>query len=219
MAATNLELPGGIKTLNPQPTDPRSKRATLAELQADPTYYIGYPDIYVEETGLHYRITGGSVNSWILEEVGSELTADELAAINGSATPSVSNVFATMADSNQEPCIISLSDLTSNLEAIEAEEKTFHFAGKFTAMFIDVLVVATGANIEVDLFKNGVSIFTTVISIDATELSSSTATTPYVISGTANEFVAGDIFTWVIDQVGATIAGAGLSFSAIIEKA
>lgn len=68
--AQDLELLGGVKTLNPQPTDPRSKRATVAEIQSDATYYIGYPDVYVTETGKHYRISGGSVGSWVLEEIG-----------------------------------------------------------------------------------------------------------------------------------------------------
>lgn len=70
--ANDLELVGGVKTLNPQPSDPRSRRNTIAEVQSDATYYIGYPDIYIVDEDRHYRITGGSVGAWILQAVITE---------------------------------------------------------------------------------------------------------------------------------------------------
>jgi hypothetical protein len=76
-----------------------------------------------------------------------------------------------------------------------------------------VKTAPTGANIVVDINENGTTILSTKLSIDATEKTSTTATTPPVISDTA---LADDSeITIDIDQIGSTIAGAGLKVTLI----
>lgn len=66
----------------------------------------------------------------------------------------------------------------------------------------------TGANLVVDINEGGVSILSTKLSIDAGEKTSTTAATPAVISDAT---LADDAeITIDIDQVGSTVAGAGL---------
>lgn len=78
------------------------------------------------------------------------------------------------------------------------------------SVMINVNTAPTGDdNIIVDIKKNGTSIFSTLISIDATENTSLTATTPYVLDGTIS-FLQGDKIECFINQVGSTIRGAGL---------
>lgn len=70
---------------------------------------------------------------------------------------------------------------------------------------VSVDVAPTGAALQIDINKNGTSIFSTVLSIDATETSSLTAATAAVI--TTEDWAAGDILTVDIDQIGSTLAG------------
>lgn len=60
----------------------------------------------------------------------------------------------------------------------------------------------SGSVLRVDVLKNGVSIYTTPITVDNTEASSSTAAVPAVFNGTAYRYNAGDIITVSITQVG-----------------
>lgn len=74
-----------------------------------------------------------------------------------------------------------------------------------TELILSVSAAPTGANLISDLNVNGSSILSTKISIDATELDSTTATTPYVLSTTA--ISKGDRVSVDIDQIGATLPG------------
>lgn len=71
-----------------------------------------------------------------------------------------------------------------------------------------VSTAPTGSGIIVDINKNGTSILSTKITIDATTKTSALASVPPEISDTA--LADTDEITIDIDQVGATIAGAGL---------
>lgn len=80
-----------------------------------------------------------------------------------------------------------------------------------------VTTAPTGANLEVDINESGVSVLSTVISIDAGEKTSTTAATPPVISDSA---LADDAeITIAIDQIGSTVAGAGLKVTLIGRRA
>lgn len=82
------------------------------------------------------------------------------------------------------------------------------YAGTLTAVRATVKTAPTGAALQVDINEAGVSVLSTVLSIDAGETSSTTAATPAVISDSA---LADDAeITIDIDQIGSTIAGAGL---------
>lgn len=82
------------------------------------------------------------------------------------------------------------------------------FAMVLTEVRASVGTAPTGASLIVDINEGGVSILSARLSIDATEKTSTTAATPAVISDTA---LADDAeITIDIDQIGSTIAGAGL---------
>jgi hypothetical protein len=69
-----------------------------------------------------------------------------------------------------------------------------------------LLTAPTDADAIFDIFVNGVSILSTKCTIEATEKTSATATTPPVIS--TAEISEGDEVRLVVTQVGSTIAGA-----------
>lgn len=109
----------------------------------------------------------------------------------------------------QVPIGIACSDETTALTTGVAKA-TFRvpFAMTLTAVRASVTTAPTGANLVVDINEGGVSILSTKLSIDATEKTSTTATTPPVISDSS---LADDAeMTIDIDQIGSTIAGAGL---------
>jgi hypothetical protein len=82
------------------------------------------------------------------------------------------------------------------------------YAMTLTAVRASVTTAPTGSTLVVDVNEGGTSVLSTKLSIDATEKSSTTAATAAVISDSA---LADDAeITIDIDQIGATIAGAGL---------
>jgi hypothetical protein len=108
-----------------------------------------------------------------------------------------------------ESFVIAASDETTALTTGTAKV-TFRmpYAFTLTAVRASVTTAPTGATLNVDINEGGVSVLSTVITIDATEKTSTTAATPAVISDGA---LADDAeMTIDIDQIGSTIAGAGL---------
>jgi hypothetical protein len=87
------------------------------------------------------------------------------------------------------------------------------YALNLTEVRASVVTAPTGAAIIVDINESGSTVLSTKLSIDATEKTSTTATAPAVISDAA---LADDAeITIDIDQVGSTIAGAGLKITLI----
>jgi len=107
-------------------------------------------------------------------------------------------------------CIpVAVSDETTALTTGTAKV-TFRmpFAFTLSAVRASVTTAPTGSTLVVDINEGGTTILSTKISIDASEKTSTTAATAAVISDTA---LADDAeITIDIDQVGSTIAGAGL---------
>ena len=68
-------------------------------------------------------------------------------------------------------------------------------------------VAPTGSTAEFDINDDGSSIFSTVLTIDASEYSSDDATAACVLTSTPYTFAAGSVITADIDQAGSTIAG------------
>lgn len=104
---------------------------------------------------------------------------------------------------------IAVSDETTALTTGTAKV-TFRmpFAMTLTAVRSSVTTAPTGSALVVDINEGGSTILSTKLSIDASEKTSTTAATPAVISDTA---LADDAeITIDIDQVGSTVAGAGL---------
>jgi hypothetical protein len=127
----------------------------------------------------------------------------------------VGNITDYRLISSQESLIVkqsigyACSDETTSLE-VGTAVATFRMPYGFvlTEVRASVTTAPTGANLQVDINEGGISILSTVISIDAGEKTSVTAVTPPVISD-ANLADDAEI-TVDIDQIGSTIAGTGL---------
>jgi hypothetical protein len=121
-----------------------------------------------------------------------------------------SGTLATTTQALTECIPIACSDETTALTTGTAKV-TFRmpYAMTLTAVRASVTTAPTGANLIVDINENGSTIMTTnKLSIDATEKTSTTAATAAGITDTA---LADDAeITIDIDQVGSTVAGAGL---------
>lgn len=124
--------------------------------------------------------------------------------------------FATVGAPTQS-FVIACSDETTDLTT-GAAKVTFRmpFAFTLTAVRASVTTAPTDAALQVDINEGGVSILSTVLSIDSGEKTSTTAATPAVISDSS---LADDAeITIDIDQVGSTVAGAGLKVALIGTK-
>ena len=112
---------------------------------------------------------------------------------------------------------VAVGDETTSL-ATGTGKLTFRMphAMTLTAVRASVITAPTGATIIVDINESGTTVLSTKLSIDATEKTSTTAASAAVISDTA---LADDAeITIDIDQVGSTIAGAGLKIWLIGNK-
>ena len=121
-------------------------------------------------------------------------------------TPAVSDVF-----------IIACSDETSDLAAgTDKARFAMPYAGTLTDVKADVNTAPTGSTLVVDINEAGTSVLSTKLSIDAGETSSSTAATPPVISDSA--LANGAVISIDIDQIGSTVAGAGLKVTLYVTR-
>jgi hypothetical protein len=115
---------------------------------------------------------------------------------------------------NTESIQIACSDETTALTTGTAKV-TFRMPYAFTLTDVraSVTTAPTGATLTVDINESGSTILSTKLTIDASEKTSTTAATPAVISDAA---LADDAeITIDIDQIGSTIAGAGLKVTLI----
>lgn len=139
-------------------------------------------------------------------------------AITGAAGPGMLAILPTGTDafrvvgsirSNTKVLPIGIGDETTALTT-GTGKFTFRmpYAMTVTAVRASVTTAPTGAALTVDINDSGTTILSTKLTIDASEKTSATAATPAVISDAA---LADDAeITIDIDQVGSTIAGAGL---------
>ena len=150
----------------------------------------------------------------------AKLTGTVATARLGSGTASAStylrgdSTFVALPTTIQLAC----SDETSALTAGTAKV-TFRmpYAMTLTAVRASVTTAPTGSTLVVDINEGGTSILSTKLSIDATEKTSTTAASAAVISDSA---LANDAeITIDIDQIGSTIAGAGLKVTFIGTRA
>jgi hypothetical protein len=123
----------------------------------------------------------------------------------------------TAAVSDTMAMIIACSDETTNLTT-GAAKVTFRAPFAFTILGVraNVKTAPTGNTIVVIIKEGGNSIFSTNLSIDASEKTSVTAAVPVVISDTS---IADDAeMTIDIDQIGSTAAGVGLKLTILYRK-
>lgn len=108
-----------------------------------------------------------------------------------------------------EPIIVACSDETTAITTGTAKA-TFRmpYAFTLTAVRASVTTAPTGSTIIIDINEGGSTILSTKLSIDASEKTSTTAASAAVISDSA---LADDAeITIDFDQVGSTVAGAGV---------
>lgn len=134
--------------------------------------------------------------------------------VNGGALGTPSSGTLTNCTNIPTSLVIACSDETTALTTGTAKV-TFRMprAMTLTGVRASVTTAPTGSTLVVDINEGGTSILSTKLSIDATEKTSTTAATAAVISDTA---LADDAeITIDIDQIGSTIAGAGLKVALI----
>lgn len=125
---------------------------------------------------------------------------------------------AGMPSANQWDYTVALSDETTDLAVSASAVRTFRMPCGVTGTSIRLSVNAapSGASIIVNVKKNGVGIFGTMVSIDAGEETSVTAAVPMVLSDTDwNDDAKMEIF---ITQVGSIIKGKGLKITFIGDR-
>lgn len=136
--------------------------------------------------------------------------------------PASGGVIATQAyvatavaniSGNPWELIVAVGDESTSATVVSAAV-TFRMprAVTLSAVYANVTTAATGGTLlQLDVKKNGVSIFSTKITLDATEKTSVTAATPAVLSTTS--ISADDQMTVDVVAVGSTIAGSGIKIN------
>lgn len=136
----------------------------------------------------------------------------------GSSYVSRKITFAELYKSIPQALTVAVSDETTDLTTGTAKI-TFRapHAMELTEVRASVTTAPTGANLNIDVNDSGTTIFSTILSIDAGEKTSTTAATAAVISDSS---IADDAeITIDIDQIGSTVAGAGLKVTFIYTRA
>ena len=181
-----------------------------------------------DEANAHVNTTSGNPHSVTAADVGAianslvDAKGDLIAAsadntparlavgTNGQILVAASGETTGLAWQGQSEVIgVACSDETTDL-ATGTGVVTFRmpFATTLTAVRASVTTAPTGSTVIVDINEAGTSVLSTKLSIDASEKTSTTAATAAVISDSA---LADDAeITIDIDQVGSTVAGAGL---------
>lgn len=118
------------------------------------------------------------------------------------------------SSSSVPPLIIAVSDESTALTT-GTGKLTFRmpFAATLTAVRASVTTAPTGSTLVVDINHGGTSILGTKLSIDASEKTSTTASSTVTI--TTSSLTDDAEITIDIDQVGSTVAGAGLKVTLI----
>lgn len=124
------------------------------------------------------------------------------------------NLGGKTLSNGSQAILIAVTDEVSNITT-GIGKITFRMPYNFILSEVraSVKTAPTGSAIQVDINQNGVSILSTVLSIDATEKTSTTAATPAVIS-TASLTDDAEI-TIDVDQVGSVITGTALNVALI----
>jgi hypothetical protein len=172
---------------------------------ADYTYAGILPDVFNDANFLLYDNADSSKN--LAFDVGTNVPTSSTVTLTvpaSSGTIALTSLVGASAE-----LVIACSDETTNLTTGTAKV-TFRmpYAMTLSSVRASVNTAPTGSTIVVDINEGGSTILSTKLSIDASELTSTTAATAAVISDTA---LADDAsITIDIDQIGSTIAGKGL---------
>jgi hypothetical protein len=117
-----------------------------------------------------------------------------------------------------QPILIAASDETTDLTVGDAKV-TFRMPFAFTLTQLPRISLAAAAvgegDFEVDIKKNGVSIFSTNLTINSSDTTSKTASTPAVLVSNPTVFADDDEVTIDVIHVGISVAGAGLKVALV----
>lgn len=135
------------------------------------------------------------------------------AAFFGGSNPADNATIAVLKEFfRKQAIIIALTAPDGDAVAgTDIESFTMPYNFVCTGVRLECRTAPTGSTMEVDVNDDGASIFTTVLSIDAGETSSDDAATAAVIGSTV--IAAGSLVTFDMDQVGSTVAGAGVKIT------
>lgn len=193
LKATVSELFKSINTLtttsDPQTTD----KLVLYDASATASAAITFGDFF-------------KTINFLSETTTPDPAADFVAIYDDSAFGARKVKVAALA--SKEYCV-AMSDQSTALTTGNTKANLFLPAGATVkAVRAYVNTAPTGSTLTVDINEAGSTILSTKLTIDASEKTSGTAATAAVISDTA--IAANAELTFDIDQVGSTIAGAGL---------
>lgn len=155
--------------------------------------------------------TGGSYTDENVRDVVAAMVQDsstiDFTNNDGGDTATLDVIMSAIKPT--ESLIVACSDETTAITTGTAKA-TFRmpYAFTLTAVRASVTTAPTGSTILIDINESGTTILSTKLMIDASEKTSTTAATPAVISDSS---LADDAeITIDFDQVGSTIAGAGV---------
>ena len=150
-------------------------------------------------------------------EIGAKTTNGSLIKFQDHTTTVYGDTLATVHSLRTESFLFALSDETSNLASGNDKLKfRMPYAFTLTDIRASVNVAPTGADIVVDVLKNGVSVTTSNLTIDAGD-TTSVGSGSAVVIGTA-AIADDDIISFNLTQTGSTDAGKGLKVTLIGHK-
>lgn len=212
---TNITGNAATVTTNANLTGPITSVGNATSVTAGAitnTMLAGNIDLATKVTGILAANNGGAgtING-LLKANGAGIVSQAIAGTNyviPGAAPSVGIVVT-------EAWAYAVSDETTGLTTGTSKlTSRAPYAFTPTSVKASVTTAPTGASLTVDIKKNGTSIFTTIISIDAgTTTSIGSATPDVLVNGVT--FAADDIITVDIDQIGSLVPGAGLKVQII----
>lgn len=174
----------------------------VGSIQFDPTGASNGDTLVFDGTSFVAQAPGGSG----LNIDTSGAVADDILVFDGANFVAQAPAEVTHPDA---VFALAASDEDSDLE-VGTAKVTYRIPYDFelSAVRASVTTAPVGANLIIDIKVNGVSILSTLLSIDDGEKTSVTAATPAVIDTTS--LTDDDEITIDITQVGSTTAGAGL---------
>jgi hypothetical protein len=196
--------PEGTWLISRKPAGIYIRVATTGTRATDWTYAGILPDVFSDANFLLYDNDDSSKNLAFQLSGISTGTTRTLTVPDASGTIALTSLVGASAE-----LVIACSDETTNLTTGTAKV-TFRmpYAMTLSSVRASVNTAPTGSTLIVDINEGGSTILSTKLSIDASELASTTAATAAVISDTA---LADDAEVTIdIDQIGSTIAGKGL---------
>lgn len=174
----SVDLSGVVGTSLVDPNSPNSPLFFLGTNAELLTAYPSFP-------------TGAPTNLVVFEEDGT-LASSDVSYDNSTSGLTATNVktaideLAASSTSDVEAIQIACSDLTTDITT--GTTKAYFrmpYAMTLTDVRVSLLTAGTTTGITVDINESGVSVLSTLLTTDATEKTSETATTPAVISDSA----------------------------------